>query len=69
MKKTPGGGGGSRSRMFGPSITCNLITHTLTMYHVNLTLSTALGQKRFDLQSLSPTLYDLLVISLIAVGF
>ena len=55
--------------VFRHAITWNLITHTLTMYHVKLTLRTALGQKHFDLQSLSPTLRNLLVINLIAVGF
>ena len=40
----------------GPSIFRNLITRVLIIYHVNLTRSTALKQKRFDLRSMSPAL-------------
>ena len=45
--------------MFGLSITRNLITHVLTICHVNITQSTALEQKSFNLRSLSPALCNL----------
>ena len=37
----------------------NLITTILTTYHVKLTQSTALGQKRLDLRLLSPALCNI----------
>ena len=37
----------------------NLITSILTTYHVKLTQSTALGQKRLDLRLLSPALCNI----------
>ena len=36
------------SRAFGTSISRNLITRVLTIYHVKLTQSTAFAQKRFE---------------------
>ena len=41
---------------FGPSITCNLIVHVLTICHMKLMQSIGLEEKHFDLWSLSPTL-------------
>ena len=41
---------------FGPSITCSLITHVLTIYHVKLMQRIAFEQKAFNLQSFLPTL-------------
>ena len=38
---------------------CNLIMHVLSICHVKLKQSTVLEQKRFDLQSLLPTLCNL----------
>ena len=37
----------------------NLITSILTTYHVKLTQSTELGQKRLDLRLLSPALCNI----------
>ena len=39
--------------------TCNVITRVLIIYHVKVTQSTAIEQKRFDLRSLSPMLHNL----------
>ena len=39
--------------------TCNVITRVLIIYHVKVTQSTAIEQKRFDLRSLSPILRNL----------
>ena len=47
------------SRAFGTSISRNLITRVLTIYHVKLTRSTVFAQKRFDLRSMSPALRNL----------
>ena len=47
------------SHAFRPSITCDLITHVLTIYHVKLMQSTGFEQKCFDLPSLSPALRNL----------
>ena len=47
------------SHAFRPSITCDLITHVLTICHVKLTQSTVFEQKCFDLPSLSPALRNL----------
>ena len=44
------------SRALEPSIFRNLITRVLIIYYVNLTRSTALEQKRFDLRSMSSAL-------------
>ena len=44
-------------RTCGPSITRNLITRVLTIYHVKLTQSAVMEQKHFDLRSLSPALH------------
>ena len=44
------------SGAFAPSITCSLISHVLTIYHVKLMQRTAFQQKRFNLQSFLPTL-------------
>ena len=49
----------------------NLITRVLTICQVKLMQSTALEQKRFDLQSLSPVLrklWLLLVLAIITIG-
>ena len=42
------------THVLGPSITCNLIMHVLTTYHMKLAQSTALEQKRFNLRLLLP---------------
>ena len=57
-------------RTFGPSTSRNLITRVLPIYDVNLTQSTALEQKRFDLRqepifrlrSMPPALRNLLLL-------
>ena len=48
--------------VFEPSITRNLITRVLTICHAKLRQSTALGQKRFELRSLSPVLSNLCLL-------
>ena len=52
---------------FGPSIPRNLITCVLTICHAKLTRSTALEQKRFDLQSLSPALRYLWLLLVLVI--
>ena len=52
-----------------PSTSCNLITRVLTVYHVKLTQNTALQQKCFDLQSLSPALPNLWLLLVINMIF
>jgi len=60
---------GMHKTHFGSSITRNLITCVLTFYHVKLTQSTALVQKRFDLRSLSPAIRNLwLLLDITTVG-
>ena len=53
---------------FGPSITGNLITHVLAVCQVKLMQSTGLEQKRFDLQSLSPTIRNLWLLLVININ-
>ena len=48
--------------VFEPSITRNLITRVLTICQAKLGQSTALGQKRFELRSLSPALSKLCLL-------
>ena len=52
-----------------PSTSCNLITRVLTVCHVKLTQNTALQQKCFDLQSLSPALPNLWLLLVINMIF
>ena len=47
------------SRSFGPPITSNLIKRILTSCHVKHAQGTTMEQKRFDLQSSSPSLRNL----------
>ena len=54
--------------IIGPSITCNLITHVLTTYHVKLAQSTALEQKRFDLRLLLPAFCNLWLSLVLMTG-
>ena len=55
------------SRVFRPSTPRNRNMCVLTIYHVKLTQSTAMEQKRLDLWSLSPALPNLLVITSLVV--
>ena len=52
-----------------PSTSCNLITRVLTVCHVKLTQNTALQQKCFDLQLLSPALPNLWLLLVINMIF
>ena len=52
-----------------PSTSCNLITRVLTVCHVKLTQNTALQQKCFHLQSLSPALPNLWLLLVINMIF
>lgn len=47
----------------------NLITSILTTYHVKLTQSTALGQKRLDLRLLSPALCSIRLLQVMYRNF
>ena len=47
----------------------NLITSILTTYHVKLTQSTALGQKRLDLRLLSPALCNIRMLPVMYRNF
>ena len=47
----------------------NLITSILTTYHVKLTQSTALGQKRLDLRLLSPALCNIRLLLVMCRNF
>ena len=53
---------------FGPSITCNLIVHVLTICHMKLMQSIGLEEKHFDLWSLSPTLRNLWLLLVIYIN-
>ena len=53
---------------FGPSITCNLIVHVLTICHMKLMQSIGLEEKHFDLWSLSPTLCNLWLLLVIYIN-
>ena len=56
------------THVLGPSITCNLITHVLTTYHVKLAQSTALEQKRFDLRLMLPAFCNLWLSLVLMTG-
>ena len=49
------------TRLFGSSITRNLMTRVLTFYHMKLAQSTALEPERFDLRSILASLCNPLV--------